>query len=123
MGKFKASHDVVQSRRGWPFLLKVMAWGLLVFATLPSGAADERAVKTKVPPVYPEIAKRMRVTGVVKIEATVDAEGRVMAVKTVNGNRVLSEAAEDAVRKWKFASGAGEATVQVDVNFAMTAVQ
>jgi TonB family protein len=72
-----------------------------------------------VPPVYPELAKRMKIAGVVEIEAKVDADGKVSEVKTITGNRALAPAAEDAVRKWKFSSGSGEATVQVDVNFAL----
>ena len=36
------------------------------------GAAEERAVKSRVAPVYPELAKRMKIMGVVKVEATVD---------------------------------------------------
>ena len=85
---------------------------------LPAHAGDERAVKTRVAPVYPEIAKRMRVEGEVKLEATVDAGGNVTDVKEISGNHILALAAEDAVRKWKFESGSGESTVIVAVNFA-----
>jgi len=91
--------------------------GLMLAATLAH--AEERAIRSRVAPVYPEIAKRMRIGGAVKVEATVDAEGRVIDVKTVNGNRMLSPAAEDAVRKWKFVAGTGTSTVDVEVNFAM----
>ena len=85
--------------------------------SISAGAADERRVKTRVPPVYPEIAKRLHVFGVVKIEAKVDAEGKVRDVKTLSGNHILS--AEDAVRKWKFVTGDGESTVEVDVDFSI----
>ncbi|MDR3774764.1 MAG: energy transducer TonB [Terracidiphilus sp.] len=84
---------------------------------LPAKAADERAIKSKVAPAYPEIAKRMRITGIVKVEATVDAEGKVTAVKTLSGNRTLASAAEEAVSKWRFAPGDGNSTVDVDLNF------
>jgi TonB family protein len=33
-----------------------------------------------VAPVYPEVAKRLRVTGVVKLEVTVNADGKVTGV-------------------------------------------
>jgi TonB family protein len=91
----------------------------LAFAfTMPSGAED-RAVKQRVSPVYPEIAKRMRIEGVIKMSVTVDADGKVLDVKTVSGNRTLSIAAEDAVRKWKFEAGAGVTQVDVSMNFAL----
>jgi len=85
---------------------------------LPAHAGDERTVKSRVAPIYPEIAKRMRVEGEVKLEATVDAGGNVTDVKEISGNHILALAAEDAVRKWKFESGSGDSTVIVAVNFA-----
>lgn len=93
---------------------------LLLALCLPCRAADERAVKSRVSPVYPEIAKRMRITGAVKVEATVDAGGKVTDVKALSGSSVLVNAAEDAVRKWKFAPGDGVAVVEVTVNFEMS---
>jgi len=80
-------------------------------------AADERAVKSKVAPVYPEIAKRMKIGGVVRLEVTVDPEGKVVDVKPLSGNQMLSTAAEDAVRKWRFVSGPSQSVVDVDLNF------
>jgi TonB family protein len=94
------------------------AWALMGLLALP-GYANDRAVKSKVPPVYPEIAKRMKITGVVKVEAKVDADGKVTDVKTLSGSRTLSPAAEEAVRKWRFAPAAATSTEDVDVNFAM----
>jgi TonB family protein len=101
----------------------IMTAAILAFTmltTLSANAATERAVKTKVPPVYPELAKRMKISGVVKVEATVDPDGKVTGVKTLNGNSALQNAAEEAVRKWKFVPGDGNATVDVEVTFAMS---
>jgi len=86
---------------------------------LSGRAADERAVKSRVAPVYPEIAKRMRISGVVKLEVTVDPDGKVTDVKPVSGNGMLSQAAQDAVRKWRFAPGPAQTVVDLDLNFAL----
>jgi TonB family protein len=104
---------------GGAALVKAAALALVMAIVLPASAATDRAVKTKVPPVYPELAKRMKITGVVKVEATVDPDGKVTAVKVVSGNSALQNAAEDAVRKWKFVAGDGTDTVNVEVSFAM----
>ena len=117
---------MVQSRStSFPFafsetgLRLIQALALAVVMSLPAHAADARAVKSRVSPAYPEIAKRMKITGLVKLEATVDADGKVTAVKALSGNSMLSPAAEDAVRKWRFVPGTAESTVDVDVNFAL----
>jgi TonB family protein len=91
---------------------------LILAIAMPIRAVDERAVKSRVSPAYPEIVKRMKIGAAVKLEATVDAQGKVTDIKTVRGNHMLSVAAEDAVRQWKFVPGSGSSSVTVEVNFA-----
>ena len=92
----------------------------LAFAlAMPACAADTRAVKSRVAPVYPEVAKRMRISGEVRLEVTVDPAGNVTNVKPLAGNSLLSSAAEDAVRKWKFEPGAATSTLDLTLNFAL----
>ena len=95
--------------------------GLLVLLTLvclslPS-VAEERKVQKRVQPVYPELAKRMRIGGVVRISVTIAPDGSVTEVKGVSGNKMLSVAAEDAVKKWKFVASDTQSTVTIDINF------
>jgi TonB family protein len=110
--------NLIRKRLMGRYGLKLAAVALVSMLAVP-GLATDRAVKSKVAPVYPEIAKRMKITGVVKIEASVDADGKVTDVKTLSGSHTLSPAAEEAVRKWKFAPAAAASTEDVDVNFAM----
>jgi TonB family protein len=95
------------------------ALALVAAMAMPAGAADTRAVRSKVSPIYPEVAKRMKVGGEVRVEATVDAQGRVTEVKAISGNHMLTIAAEDAVRKWRFEPGPGDTTVSVEINFTV----
>ncbi len=100
-------------------LIQTAALALVVAMALPASAADNRAVKSRVAPIYPEIAKRMRVAGEVRLEVTVDPEGKVTDVKKISGNTMLSAAAEEAVRKWRFDPGPETSTVEVSLNFAL----
>jgi TonB family protein len=102
-------------------LLQMAVVAIAVTMTLPLHAADDgetRAVKQRVAPVYPELAKRLRISGVVRVAATVSPDGAVTATKTVSGNHMLSAAAEDAVRRWKFVSAPEASTIEIDINFA-----
>jgi len=101
---------------GW---MPAAAFALVISLALPAWAGDNRVVKTRVPPVYPEIAKRLKITGEVKLEAAVDPDGKVKSVKAVSGNHVLGEAAEEAVRKWRFEPGASDTVEVVAVTFAL----
>jgi protein TonB len=65
------------------------------------GSLIEFAVQ-KTTPVYPQTARSMRQTGVVRVEVVIDEEGKVSAVQNLSGPSLLQTAARDAVRKWKF---------------------
>lgn len=79
--------------------------------------ADDRRVEKRVSPTYPELAKRMHISGVVHVAATVAPDGSVSAVKAVSGSKMLSPAAEEAVKHWKFVPASAESTVDIDINF------
>jgi len=57
---------------------------------------------SRVEPVYPNVAVVARMQGVVILEATVNAEGRVTDLKVLRGIPVLDRAAMDAVKQWRY---------------------
>lgn len=95
----------------------ILVFGMAISCALlpPSkGAPDpqeERKVKSKVTPEYPEIARRMNMAGVAKVEVIIAPSGEVRQVKELGGNPVLVEALSKAVRLWKF-EPAGKETIQ-----------
>ncbi len=88
-------------------------------ASAQDSAADasKRKVRTKVAPEYPVLAKQMNVTGKVKIEATVAADGHVTSTRVVGGSPLLVNAALDALKKWHFEPTAKETTEVVEFAF------
>jgi len=53
-------------------------------------------------PVYPDIAQRARVQGIVIIEATIDGTGHVAQARLLKSIPLLDDAALKAVRQWIF---------------------
>jgi TonB family protein len=84
-----------------------------------SGSTEEgkRKAKTKVAPVYPELARRMSVVGRVKIEVIITPDGRVKSTRAVGGHPLLVQACMDAVKEWKFAAAPEESTQLVEFDF------
>jgi TonB family protein len=76
-----------------------------------------RRAKSKVQPVYPDLARKMNITGTVKVQVVVAANGAVKDAKVVGGHPVLASAALDAVKKWRFEPAPGESTGVVDFKF------
>jgi TonB family protein len=109
-------------------LQKVRWWagtGLLALATAaafhpsPAMAQGEltRKTKTKVAPAYPPLAKRMNITGTVKVLVVVSPNGSLKDTKVVGGNPLLVNAAMDALKKWKFEPADSESTGTVEFKF------
>lgn len=80
-------------------------------------AASDRKVASKVAPIYPELAKKMHIHGIVRVEAMVRPNGAVKTTRVLGGNPVLVDAALDAVGKWKFEPAQAETTEVVQVTF------
>jgi TonB family protein len=83
------------------------------------GSTDEskRKVKTKVAPAYPELARRMNVTGKVKIEVIIAPDGHVKSTRAIGGHPLLVQSCQDAVKEWKFLPAAEETTQVVEFDF------
>jgi protein TonB len=54
----------------------------------------------KVIPVYPNLARITRISGTVRLQATVSAEGTIEKLEVISGHPILVQAAVDAVRQW-----------------------
>jgi TonB family protein len=79
--------------------------------------AAKRKVRTKVVPEYPQLAKQMNVTGKVKIEATIAADGHVVNTRVVGGSPLLVNAALDALKRWRFEPAPRDTTEVVEFTF------
>ncbi len=53
-------------------------------------------------PDYPEVARRMRASGLVTVEVIVDVTGRVISAKATGGHATLRQAAEQAALRARF---------------------
>ena len=72
--------SVLGRRKLASFGMLSLALGILFLNPLQAHA-DDRPVVHKVPPVYPEMAKRLHITGTVKVLTTIDATGSVTKVE------------------------------------------
>jgi TonB family protein len=96
----------------------LLAVGLVVCADAAFAAPTARAIVSRVSPAYPELARRMHVTGKVVLLVTIQADGKVSATKVESGHALLAPAAQDAVSRWRFAPGPETSESEIDVNFA-----
>jgi TonB family protein len=79
-----------------------------------------RKVLSRVVPEYPELARRMKITGTVKIQLTVAPNGTVKDTKIVGGHPLLANAVIEAVLKWRFEALAQSTTETLEFRFEPT---
>jgi periplasmic protein TonB len=77
-----------------------------------------------VQPVYPQTARQMRIQGAVELLANIGKDGSITAVKSLGGDSMLSRAAIDAVKQWKYKpyyldDQPVEIQTQITVNFKL----
>ena len=118
MIRFQSGNCTARLRRNLLHICQAAALALIVTMALPARAADDRPIKFRVPPTYPELAKRMKIGGAVRLGVSVDADGKVTDVKELSGNHMLAEAATEALKKWKFAPAPSETNETIEINFA-----
>jgi TonB family protein len=100
-------------------ILLIIVAGSLI-GTRPAFADEEsggRKVKSKVAPIYPDLARRMNLSGTVKLEVVISANGTVKSTKIIGGHPVLVESAVDALKRWKYEPASGDTTTTVEFHF------
>ena len=67
-----------------------------------STAAAEDSLLHRVEPDYPEEARQQQIQGPVVLDVRINPEGGVQELQVVSGQPLLSQAARDAVKQWRF---------------------
>jgi TonB family protein len=66
------------------------------------GAVTAANLIQRVQPEYPEIARRERIQGTVRLHAIIGKDGTIRGLRVMSGACSLSKSAYDAVRKWRY---------------------
>ena len=75
---------------------------------------EKHAIK-RVLPVYPPMAQRYRIEGVVVVEVSVGKDGKVTKAEFVRGQNIFRSVSLDAAKRWEFKSTAD--TLEGTINF------
>jgi TonB family protein len=96
--------------------------GALLAMALCLGAANLQAQESRKAlsnptPTYPEVARRLRLVGTVKVQIVIGADGRIKETTFRGGHPVLVNAVEETLKSWKYAPSSGETATQLEFNF------
>ena len=99
-------------------LIALLGGAILSFPSVCfSQEQAKRKIVSQVVPAYPELARKMQITGTVKVEVAVAPNGKMRAAQVVGGSPVLVKAAVDAIEKWKWGPAPQETKELIELNF------
>ena len=79
--------------------------------------AHARKITHRVVPAYPDLARKLGLSGKVRLVAVVAPNGSVKVTKPVGGNPLLLKSAAEAVMQWKYVPGTEESSELVEIQF------
>ena len=79
---------------------------------------SERKVLVSIKPEYSDLLRHAQIGGLVRLKATVSAEGKVSNVDVVGGNPILAESAVKAVMNWKYVPAAAQTVEEISISFS-----
>lgn len=71
-------------------------------------------------PEYPLLARQMKVQGEVPLMATIATDGHVQNLQVLGGPAILADAAQDAVKQWRFKQQPTETQIPISVVFTIS---
>ena len=120
-GTFRLEEGVVDMRITWgkKLLVAAAASFLLLSVASAQSAVEEgkRKIKSRSNPSMPELARRMNISGKVKIEVVIAPDGHVKSSRPIGGHPVLVQSCLDSVKDWKFETGPEETTQIIEFDF------
>ncbi|HYW67852.1 MAG TPA: energy transducer TonB [Candidatus Dormibacteraeota bacterium] len=103
---------------GVPLLAAAMMFGSWPLLRAQSAEGETlRHVKMAVKPEYPALAKRMKLSGTVKVEVVIAPNGRVKRARVVGGHPLLGSEAEKAALATIFDAAPEETTQIIEYHF------
>jgi TonB family protein len=93
--------------------------GLLMCISALGAAQEKRTIKQRGAVSYPDLAKKMNVQGIVKVEVLVLPNGAVKSAKAIGGHPLLIDAAVNAAKNFKYEPAAAETKEEIPFNFSL----
>jgi len=99
------------------FVLLAMLASAPYCASAQEVSAANRKIAVKVVPEYPALARSMKIEGIVRADVLVAPNGKVTSVEVKGGHPLLAQAAQDALRQWKWETASHETHEIVELRF------
>lgn len=105
-------------RRRLAIALLILAFVSAFAGAQNSDSESSRKVKNRVVPVYPELAKKLKLVATVKVQVTIAPSGNVTQAKALGGHPLLITPSVDAAKMWRYEAAPETTTSVIEFHFA-----
>lgn len=94
----------------------IFAVAILAAAANPQ-APEGRKVIAHPAPVYPDTARKFSISGTVKVQVLIAADGHIKEVKVIGGHPMLVSAVQETLKSWQYAPAPAESSTTLEFSF------
>jgi protein TonB len=96
------------------YAVLLMAMSVPVF---PAFSQEARKPISRPAPPYPDVARRLQLSGTVKVQVVIAADGQIKETKIIGGHPLFVNTVEETLKKWRYAPSNSDTTVQLEFDF------
>jgi TonB family protein len=98
-------------------VLMLLVAGVDCLSPASALAQSGRKAITNPQPEYPDIARKLHLTGTVRVEVVIGVNGQIKDTKVIGGHPLLVNSTLNALKMWKFAPSREESTTVLEFSF------
>lgn len=99
------------------FLAGISVLAPVLHLRAQEASEGSRKVLVRVAPQYPSVARPLNIQGSVKVEIIIAPNGTVKSLEIKGGHPLLVQAAQNAIRQWKWEPYPRETTESIEIKF------
>ena len=97
--------------------IAALAVTLLTLSSVNLSAQESRKAIFCPSPVYPETARRLFLSGTVKVQLVIASDGHIKETKVIGGHPLLVAAVQEALKNWKYEPASTDSAVLLEFHF------
>ena len=82
-----------------------------------AGAGNQSEDHLESDAAYPEMAKSMKLRGMVKVQVIIGTDGTIKETKVIGGHPMLVESVTETLKRWKYAAASTETVTVLEFDF------
>jgi TonB family protein len=97
--------------------IAALALALMTLVAVNLSAQESRKAISRPSPVYPEAARRLFLSGTVKVQVVIASDGHIKETKVIGGHPLLVAAVEETLKDWKYEPATKDSAVLLEFHF------